>query len=87
MPNQFTDVAEVYDSLMSVVPYKLWLRYVQGLWDEHHYHPRRVLDLACGTGNVTRELRDAGYQVEGADISSAMVRVAARKLGTETRLW
>jgi SAM-dependent methyltransferase len=45
-----------------------------------------VLDLACGTGNVTAELLRRGYQVEGADSSRAMLAVARRKLGSAVRL-
>jgi ubiquinone/menaquinone biosynthesis C-methylase UbiE len=37
---------------------------------------RSVLDLPCGTGRFTGRLADAGYDVVGADISSAMMREA-----------
>lgn len=86
-PNQFTEVAEVYDSLMSVVPYGWWVDYVEGLWERFDARPRRVLDLACGTGNVLRELLRRGYDAEGADLSPGMLRIAERKLPVGTRLW
>ena len=79
-PTQFTDVAEIYDNLMSVVPYPWWVEYVQRLWKSFDHEPRRVLDLACGTGNVTRELLKRGYEVTGVDNSPPMLEVARRKL-------
>lgn len=84
---QFTEVADVYDNLMSVVPYAWWVDYVLDLWDEYHFEPRRVLDLACGTGNVLLELKRRGFVVEGADYSAAMLRVAGRKVPSGTPLW
>lgn len=85
--NQFTDVAEVYDSLMSVVPYPWWVLYVKNLWTQFGLRPRRVLDLACGTGSVLSELLKHGYEAEGADYSETMLRVARRKLPRATPLW
>ncbi|GAA3210679.1 class I SAM-dependent methyltransferase [Streptomyces thermocoprophilus] len=41
---------------------------------------RRVLDLACGTGIVTRRLAARGLHVTGADLAEAMVRHAAARL-------
>jgi ubiquinone/menaquinone biosynthesis C-methylase UbiE len=79
-PTQFTDVADIYDNLMSVVPYSWWVEYVERLWTSFDHHPKRVLDVACGTGNVTRELLKRGYEVAGVDNSAAMLNVARRKL-------
>ncbi|MFF7371269.1 class I SAM-dependent methyltransferase [Streptomyces tricolor] len=43
---------------------------------------RRLLDVACGTGIVTRRLAAArpGLRVTGADLTAAMVRTAAARL-------
>ncbi len=86
-PNQFTEVAEIYDSLMSVVPYKWWVDYVEDLWDHFDVDPRRVLDLACGTGSVSRELLRRGYEVAGVDLSEPMLAVARKRLGPGVPLW
>src|SRR5688572_16609776 len=37
---------------------------------------RRILDLACGQGRVSRELARRGALVAGADISEAMLAMA-----------
>jgi SAM-dependent methyltransferase len=38
----------------------------------------RILDLCCGTGQLTRELNKLGYRVSGVDGSSQMLRYARR---------
>lgn len=42
----------------------------------------RCLDLACGTGNVSWPLADAGFRVVGVDLSIEMLRIAAAKRST-----
>lgn len=86
-PHQFLDVAEVYDSLMSGVPYPYWVTYVEEIWERLHFEPVTVLDLACGTGNVTVELLQRGYQVSGVDYSDTMLREARRKLPDSVPLY
>lgn len=78
-PNQFQEVATIYDSLMSVVPYRQWIDYVERIWERYGHRPRRVLDLACGTGSATIELKRRGYEVEGVDSSAAMLAIARQK--------
>ena len=38
-----------------------------------------VLDLACGTGSLTRELSLRGYEMIGVDLSPDMLAQAAEK--------
>jgi ubiquinone/menaquinone biosynthesis C-methylase UbiE len=46
--------------------------------------PRKVLELACGTGEVTKLLLSLGHEVTALDFSDAMLAVARRKhLGRE----
>ncbi len=78
-PTQFAQVADVYDSLMSVVPYHRWVDYVESLWLAEGLQPLRVLDVACGTGNVTDELIRRGYEVTGVDYSPTMLAIAEAK--------
>ncbi len=40
----------------------------------------RILDVPCGTGRLAEELLESGFQVQGVDISAAMLEVAAKKL-------
>lgn len=76
---QFSAVARHYDELMSGVPYGMWVDYVELLLSLEQVRPRSVVDLACGTGNVSFELAKRGYQVTGVDISPAMIATARAK--------
>ena len=78
-PRQFAQVAPVYDLLMHDVPYGVWIEYLQQLLALHNARPRRVLDLACGTGNVTELLSAQGFTVIGVDIAEDMIAEARRK--------
>lgn len=48
--------------------------------------PRRVLELACGTGEVTRLLLSLGHEVTALDFSEDMLNVARTKHAGEARL-
>src|SRR5579871_1291948 len=75
----FVAVAPLYDLLMHGVPYTEWVAYLHELLAERRAHPRRILDLACGTGNVSELLARAGYAVTGVDIAPQMIAEARRK--------
>lgn len=72
----FGPVAPYYDALMAGVPYRFWVDYLERLWALHAKTPRAVLDLACGTGTVSRLLAARGYAPTGVDLSGGMLEVA-----------
>lgn len=76
---QFGDLAPHYDELMDIVPYDFWAEYVMTLFHFVGHQPRRVLDCACGTGNVSFELAKHGLEVVGVDLSSEMIAQARAK--------
>ncbi|MDF2439264.1 MAG: hypothetical protein JWN98_248 [Abditibacteriota bacterium] len=84
--SQFGPLAPFYDELMEVVPYEQWVDYVLLLWEMHGHTPRRVLDCACGTGNVTFELATRGLDVTGVDLSAGMIEEAIRKSHAKSTL-
>jgi len=75
----FTRVAPYYDHLMAGVPYRFWVEYLERLWRQHGASPRSVLDVACGTGTVSRMLYQRGYSVSGVDLAVAMVELARER--------
>ena len=75
----FGAVTPYYDALMDSVPYRAWADYLERLWRKHGQRPQRVLDLACGTGTVSRLLSERGCQVTGVDLSQGMLDVARHK--------
>lgn len=85
---QFQDLAPHYDELMVTVPYDDWADYVRLLWHFADHEPQRVLDAACGTGNVSFALEKSGLEVVGVDLSASMIEVAqhkARAMGSSAR--
>lgn len=77
---QFNALAPHYDELMQIVPYDEWAEYVMTLFAFAEHTPRRVLDCACGTGNVTFELARRGLEATGVDLSVEMIRAAQAKV-------
>lgn len=71
--------AGVYDELMNDVDYPAWSRHYQALMAMANVDARRVMDCACGTGNMTFELLKLGYQLTGADTSVDMLARASEK--------
>jgi ubiquinone/menaquinone biosynthesis C-methylase UbiE len=53
--------------------------YLRGLIEKHHPQARDVLELACGTGSVLKQLQD-DYQVTGVDRSEEMLAIASAKV-------
>ncbi|PAQ16521.1 SAM-dependent methyltransferase [Bacillaceae bacterium SAOS 7] len=69
--------AYVYDFLMQDVPYEEWLHFL-----ERHttrLTGKKVLDLACGTGELTWRLAAANWDVTGIDLSEDMLMMAQEK--------
>lgn len=81
----FGAVTPYYDVLMAGVPYQFWVDYLERLWTRHGQMPLTVLDLACGTGTVSRILASRGYELTGVDLAEGMLEVARRK-ALEARL-
>lgn len=75
----YSRFAKLYDHVMQDVGYDFWIDYVERLVKRLGRAPRRVLDLACGTGNTTIPFARRGYQVEGLDLSPEMLERARAK--------
>jgi SAM-dependent methyltransferase len=79
----YAGFAEVYDEIMADAPYDLWLEYIESIWSTHGFMPVSVLDLACGTGNMSWRLARNGYLVTGLDRSEQMLEIARQKAKDE----
>lgn len=78
--DQFNNIAPYYDEVMSVVPYRHWVKYLRKLFKRYEAYPRRILDIATGTGSVATLLAEnEATQVVGIDISPQMIEVATAK--------
>jgi len=75
----YSGFASVYDRLMQDIPYTRWVQYLTGLFKRHGIRPVDILDIGCGTGNVTIPLAEMGYKTVGLDISPEMLSIAEEK--------
>ncbi len=75
----YQGLAPIYDYVMAHVDYGEWAAYIHALFARFAPAAARVVDLACGTGNVSFALHRLGYEVMGVDRSEAMLEIARGK--------
>lgn len=75
----YESFAYLYDRLTDDVDYNKFFNYINGKIKKYKPDSSLVLDLACGTGNLTKLLSDNGYDVIGIDGSEDMLNVAREK--------
>ncbi len=75
----YTSFAAVYDKFMDNIPYEEWSGYVIKLLRQWGVSDGLVLELGCGTGNMTELLSRAGYDMIGLDSSVEMLELAVGK--------
>lgn len=71
--------AYLYDELMQDVPYDEWVSIVEAYKEKYQVDGTKLLDLACGTGELSVRFSQKGFDVTGADLSSDMLSVAQAK--------
>lgn len=76
----YNSFAWVYDTFMDNIPYQSWADYLVSLLKEYGVHDGLVLDMGCGTGNMTELLDDQGYEMIGIDNSEEMLMEARDKM-------
>ena len=70
-------IAGVYDRLNRELDYEAWADFFEGAFSRFlEKKPSLVLDLACGTGRMTRTLSARGYDMIGVDGSDSMLSEA-----------
>jgi ubiquinone/menaquinone biosynthesis C-methylase UbiE len=75
----YVTFAEIYDKFSGNPKlYKDWLNYISKRTTEYNIKPKKILDLACGTGNLSVPL-SRKYEVIGLDYSKEMLRVLKKK--------
>ncbi|WXG42215.1 MAG: class I SAM-dependent methyltransferase [Candidatus Freyarchaeum deiterrae] len=74
--NPYEKFAEVFDSFVPGEFHKDYYRFIIKVLKKLRFKPKSILDLACGTGRLTKLFLDAGYEVEGLDSSQSMLNIA-----------
>ena len=71
-------ISRVYDKFnREEIDYSAWADFIEKCFDRFlAARPELVLDLACGTGTMTRELAHRGYDMIGVDGSADMLSEA-----------
>lgn len=75
----YNSFSEYYDELMEDARYPERCRYILALAERFHHSMGKTLDLACGTGSLTLELKKSGVDVFGLDASIEMLSAAMQK--------
>lgn len=76
----YSSFSRIYDLCMDNVPYDEWAARITALLRANGVPDGGIVaELGCGTGKISRRLRDAGYDVIGIDASEEMLMVAQEK--------
>ena len=75
----YTSFVAVYDTFMDNIPYEEWEKYLKSLLYEYGVREGLVLELGCGTGNMTEILAQSGYDMIGVDNAEEMLEIAIEK--------
>lgn len=77
--SSYQTFAQFYDTLTQNAEYKVRADYVSGFFSSYKEEPKVILDLACGTGNISYYLSQKGYEIIGMDKSEDMLSQASSK--------
>ncbi len=77
--NAYENFSTIYDQLMQDVDYEGWCDHLEQTFLRMGVSPRLILELGCGTGNLTTLLAKRGYSMIGLDCSADMLTIAAEK--------
>lgn len=77
--NGYTDFARFYEALMEDAEYEKRAAYILEICKLFEHETGKTLDLACGTGSLSRELFKMGVDIFGVDGSEDMLCEATDK--------
>ncbi|MCR5143714.1 MAG: class I SAM-dependent methyltransferase [Lachnospiraceae bacterium] len=72
----YESFAEVYDMYMDNVDYEQWCQNLIQVLNQYQIDDGLVAELGCGTGKMTRALRNHGFDMIGIDNSYDMLGIA-----------
>lgn len=78
--NIYNEFAHIYDELMDDFDYEKWFKYIEAIFSRYEKVPKKILEMACGTGNISYFFGNKGYKLTSFDISDDMLAKAYSKL-------
>lgn len=75
----YQNFAYLYDDLMSHAPYNKWINFTKDIIQKYELVNPSIVDLGCGTGEITLGLADSAKNITGVDYSEEMLSVAMNK--------
>jgi len=78
--SSYVSLAKYYDKLTTDVPYGTFADFYEQIYKRFDLKPVTILDMACGTGTLTRILCERGYDMIASDGSPDMLMSAMEKL-------
>ena len=79
LTDPYEKFAYSYDRMMANVNYARWVTYIKDLFRHYKSEPRKILEVACGTGALTVLMEERGYEMCGLDRAEGMLTVARQK--------
>jgi SAM-dependent methyltransferase len=84
MPHSFEKYANLYDIIYKDKDYQAECDFLEKIFKRYSKKPiRKILDIACGTGNHIIPLAQRGFNVAAQDKSCDMLQIAKRKCHNE----
>lgn len=75
----YSDFGNFYDLLNGDIDYSNLADFYENCFEKYSNKPEIILDLACGTGDLSIELSKRGYEVIGVDSSNEMLSSGIKK--------
>ncbi len=75
-------LADWYDRFQEI-DYHAFVDYYEQVFKRFQLEPKLILDLGCGTGNITLPMAERGYEMIGLDASEEMLQKASEKAERE----
>ncbi|MFB4166538.1 class I SAM-dependent DNA methyltransferase [Virgibacillus sp. JSM 102003] len=79
----YHQMATIYDRLMNDAPYDQWQSFTNNIISQLEKSVKTIVDLGCGTGQITTRLAREGYHMTGVDYSSDMLSYAEQRASME----